>query len=253
MNFKQRQAEWVGSEVDYAYHTRQFEKPYNSTVQFADWLQSIGVFDQEARLQVLDVGCGAGANMHYFKQRFQRCAYSGVELNESLVSFGNQRLKELAIADGVALRCDDLYKLDPAVYGNTDCLLSLQTLSWLPDFKRPLELFCSLNPEWICLTSLFYDGPISCRIEVTEHEKKDPRNAQSFYNVYSLSEVASYLRTLGYAELHFKKFDIDIDLPRPEGGGLGTYTERTQNGQRLQISGPLLMPWYFLAARRDAP
>jgi hypothetical protein len=31
---------------------------------------------------------------------------------------------------------------------------------------------------------------------------------------------------------------------------MGTYTEHLADGRRLSISGPLLMPWYFLFAGR---
>ncbi len=250
MVFEQRQAEWLDEHNNYAYHMRQFEKPYNSTVRFADWLEEIGVLDQSVRSRVLDVGCGAGANIYYFRKRFTECVYSGLELNDHLVIAGNSMLKQLGMDGSAMLRSGDLYKLDSEENGDIDCLLSLQTLSWLPDFKRPLESFCSLNPKWVCLTSLFYDGPLSCRIEVIEHNKKNFGDVPSFYNIYSLSEVSSYLNSLGYEQFHFKKFDIDIDLPRPESGELGTYTEQTLDGRRLQISGPLLMPWYFLAAKR---
>ena len=40
-----------------------------------------------------------------------------------------------------------------------------------------------------------------------------------------------------------------VDLPKPEHGGMGTYTETTASGRRIQLSGPLLLPWKFIALR----
>ncbi len=41
---------------------------------------------------------------------------------------------------------------------------------------------------------------------------------------------------------------FDIDIKKPEKAGLGTYTERLENGKRIQISGGLMLPWYFIVA-----
>lgn len=52
----------------------------------------------------------------------------------------------------------------------------------------------------------------------------------------------------GYRNIHVKKFEIEIHLPRIKDGEIGTYTEKIKDGRRLQISGPQLMNWYFLYA-----
>jgi hypothetical protein len=39
-------------------------------------------------------------------------------------------------------------------------------------------------------------------------------------------------------------FNISIDLPRPASlDRMGTYTLKLESGQRIQVSGALLMPW----------
>jgi hypothetical protein len=74
---------------------------------------------------------------------------------------------------------------------------------------------------------------------------------QSFYNVYSMPVVRKFLSAEGYSQFQQTPFEIDIDLPKPAHKGRGTFTEKLQNGHRVQISGPLLMPWYFIAAKRQ--
>ena len=32
---------------------------------------------------------------------------------------------------------------------------------------------------------------------------------------------------------------------------MGTYTIKTEDGNRLQVSGAMLMPWYFVYAAKD--
>ena len=43
------------------------------------------------------------------------------------------------------------------------------------------------------------------------------------------------------------QIEIDIDIKKPKDKNLmGTYTVKTVENKRLQISGPLLMNWYFI-------
>jgi hypothetical protein len=49
-------------------------------------------------------------------------------------------------------------------------------------------------------------------------------------------------------DFRFKRFDIDIDLPKGSHGGLGSYTELLPDGRRLQISEPIMLSWYFILA-----
>lgn len=70
----------------------------------------------------------------------------------------------------------------------------------------------------------------------------------SYYNTYSLPRIKEFLAQKGYRTFKYIPFEIDVDLPKPEHTHMQTYTETLQNGKRLQISGPLLMNWYFIYA-----
>ena len=88
----------------------------------------------------------------------------------------------------------------------------MQTLSWLTSYQGALEsIFCSISPNWIALTSLFYEGNISCKIEVTEHL----REKTQYYNVYSIPEVNNYCKKYGYHITEFKPFKLEVDLAKP--------------------------------------
>ena len=113
--------------------------------------------------------------------------------------------------------------------------------------RNPMtQIFEVIKPNWIGLTSLFYDGDISCRIEVIEHS----RNKKTFYNVYSLNQLNQLAVQYGYEIVKSKRFDIEIDIPKPTNYDLmGTFTEKIEGSSdynRLQFSGPLLMNWYFV-------
>ncbi|MGI8509537.1 MAG: class I SAM-dependent methyltransferase [Gemmatimonadaceae bacterium] len=250
MKESQRTTEWLEL-PNMAYHEGQFQEPYRSTVMFSDWLIAQGVLDESRRSRVLDVGAGLGANVAYMGQRFTTSDITGLELNPELVVQGNARLMHAHLSN-CQLITGNLYRLNEVCNNEYDGVVSLQTLSWLPEYKAAVGSIASCGAEWIAFSSLFFEGHVSCKIEITDHalNLSDEEPRRTFYNIYSLPEVTETLRRSGYPNVSFIPFEIDRDLPRPTHGGMGTYTEKLESGHRLQRSGPLLMPWYFVLARR---
>ena len=197
-------------------------------------------------MRILDIGSGSGANIYYMVKRYSNSTFLGVDINPDLVMRGNQFFQDNGI-ENCRLVQGDIYKLDEAYRSVFDGIVSFQTLSWLPEFKEPITAMSKLRAKWMALTSLFYDGPLSCTIDVQDYDATLQPCKESFYNIYSLPVVKAFLSEQGYAKFQFTPFEIDIDLPKPDTKGRGTYTEKLQNGCRLQCSGPLLMPWYFIA------
>lgn len=245
---KQRITEWI-EKVDLNYHERQFKAPYRSTVAFCDWLEEIRYLCQGSRLRIIDLASGGGANICYMKKRYPKCKFVGVDINPDLVTSGNKFFRDRGI-ENCCLELGDIYKLDKKYISEFDGIVSFQVLLGLPEFKEPIIAMSKLRAKWIALSSLFYDGPISCTIQVQDYDTTLQPYREGFYNVYSLPVVKKFLSERGYSNIQSTPFEIDIDLPKPKIKRRGTYTEKLQNGHRLQISGPLLMPWYFIAAKQ---
>jgi hypothetical protein len=114
-------------------------------------------------------------------------------------------------------------------------------------------IFHKIKPQWIAISSLFYEGDITCKVEVEEHR----RNRKTFYNTYSLPEIRRFCKINGYTLKKAKPFAIKTDIVKPNDSNyMGTYTEKAindnKNGfKRLQISGPLLMNWYMLLIEKN--
>ena len=161
-------SDWI-RQVDLDYHERQFREPYRSTVAFCDWIESLSLIDNASRIEVLDVACGLGGNIAYMAKRYPQCSFTGIDINDQLVQAGN-RIFESAGIENCRLKTADLYRLNENFAGKFDAVISFQTLSWLPDFEAPLQSLCKLDAKWIALTSLFYDGPLSCKIEVQDYD-----------------------------------------------------------------------------------
>ncbi|MES2975034.1 MAG: class I SAM-dependent methyltransferase [Pseudomonadota bacterium] len=245
----QRTDEWQIDEAGLAYHLGQWISPKRSTLAFEQFARHKL---HDTRLAV-DLGCGAGAATAYLAREFGATRWLGIDYSQELVTLANERAAQSGMKN-ISFEQGDWFNL--ADRDGVDGVISLQTLSWLPEFERPLAaIFDHCRPSWIAMSSLFYDGEISCRIEVTEHVPAK----SCFYNVYSLQAMDRFCRQHGYRLTANQAFHIDMDLDKPQSRDvLGTYTVRTlapdgQPAHRLQISGPLLMNWHFVMIERAIP
>lgn len=190
----------------------------------------------------MDVGCGAGANTLYLGKKCKESQVVGIDIEKMLIDVEKPKLPNVTFEQA------DLYHLDPKFKDLFDGVVSFQTLSWLPDYKKALKSICEINPKWIIMSALFYEGKINYYIQLEDEEEKG--GGEQFYNIYSIPLVRDYLKELGYKKFDYRRFDISIDLAKPSGFEMGTYTEKTEDGRRLQISGALLMPWYFIYSEK---
>ena len=230
------------------YFRSQFLRPYRSTLAFTDWLAELDCV--RPGTEILDLGCGMGEFSNHFAKTFPAVRVLGLDNNPQLVAEGNAILAGTGVGN-LSLALGDLYGLE-AHRGKVDGVICTQTLSWLPEAEAPLASFADTGCRWIAVSSLFYAGPVSAKIEVTDHASKagSRESRESFYNIYSLPATIGFLNTLGFTDFEHRPFDIDIDLPPPADKGMGTYTVELKSGKRLQISGPVLMSWHFLFAER---
>ena len=152
-----------------------------------------------------------------------------------------------AIAD-VNLSVGDVYDLQTAALQPADGVISLQTLSFLPDEAGFIHAAAAVEAPWIALTGLIIEGSHSFRTLINNHAA--PEKGDNFYNTFALEYITQLLADEGYSNIIHSPFEIGIDLPKPADDGLGTYTEQTDDGRRLQISGAVLMSWQFVLARR---
>jgi len=241
---KQRLDEWDEKnfkEHERNYHAKQWREPKQSTIRFNEYITPL----METASQVIDLACGEGGSTFYLSEKNTNCNFLGLDISKPLIESGNNILKA---EDSKNLVLEDADWFNLKQYDEIDGVVSLQSLSWLPNFENPLEqIFTKIQPKWLCFSSLFYEGDISVISEVKEHES----GRSSFYNTYSIPEVSRFCERFGYTLTDATKFDIDIDIPKPKNKNiLGTYTELTADGQRRQITGPLLLNWHFITITR---
>lgn len=237
--------EWfIMDEENLKFHMRQYDEPYRSTVKFLEYLKTK---IKKQKNNVLDLGCGAGAVLEYLmrdKSLFQRGV--GIDINKDMIDIGNAILKERG-ASNCELREGNFFQLDKKEFGGVDGIVTLQTFNILPNYLDITQCMCKLEPNWIAFSTLGFEGLIDYEIRLYDYTKnKDGECAQLFYNIYSLPKMKQYFSSLGYTKYDYMEFEMDIDLPQTNKMGRGTYTVKTETGKRIQISGGMMMPWYFV-------
>jgi SAM-dependent methyltransferase len=246
---KQRLEEWKNlDENSLRYHLNQWETPKESTVAFGEFIEPL----VSSSSRVIDIGAGSGGSTAYLANRHSKIQFTAFDISSELIAIGARIASEKNMAN-LCFRHGDLFEMqDPRHF---DGCISLQTLSWMPNFEGPLGvIFEKINPKWLAVTSLFYEGDISSQVEVTEHQ----RNRKFFCNTYSLPSVSRFCEANHYSLTKAVPFQIKIDLEKPKDkDSMGTYTRRVvcntsinDSSQRLQISGPLLMNWYMVLIER---
>jgi SAM-dependent methyltransferase len=230
------------------YHLNQYSNPKESTLKFVDFIEE---YVNESDL-VVDLGAGAGAATHYLSTVYVKTNFKGIDSDSSLIDVARGIQDDYAHGSNISFEVGDFNHLAPFQVYAPAGVVSLQTLSWLPKFDKPMaQVYEVLKPEWIAVSSLFYEGRISAEIVITEHERK----RSSYYNVISLNEFSEHAKYFGYKIDKIEKFNLNIDIPKPINSDyMGTYTRLVANEsghERLQISGPLLMSWYFVGLVRS--
>jgi nucleoside-diphosphate-sugar epimerase/ubiquinone/menaquinone biosynthesis C-methylase UbiE len=244
----QEMEKWSG-EINLDYHIRQYKETYRSTIFFCDFLEQFNVLNKG---NIGDIGAGLGSNIRYMSERFPNTDFVGIDLDPQLVTLGNEYLRKYK-AKNCKLIQGDIYNLDPVLIGTFDGILITQLLLALSEYKTPLEKIIDLKPKWIGLNSLFYDGPINATILIKDYniKFKNKPYKEYYHNIYSIDLVRKLFKKHGYETFEYTPFEIDIDLKNPNIKEMGTYTVKTIEGKRIQISGPLLMNWYFIFTAKN--
>lgn len=234
---------WVKKE-NLEWYRRQFKNPYRITIAFEKFLNDNCCMDNA---RILDVACGNGSSTAYIAEKHPTSCFTGIDINTELFElFEGDR-------DNINLEYGDIYNIDEKHAHRYNGIMCIQTLSWLPNYKEPLEEICRQNAEWIAFSSLLYDGNINYTILLENYNRPTEKSAFSCvnYNVYSVQQIKELLSKYGYNNVIYKKFEIDIDIAQPEHGDLGYYTIKCDDGKRLAFNTCLYQPEGFIFASKN--
>jgi trans-aconitate methyltransferase len=177
------------------YHLDQFTNQKRSTQYFYEFCAE---FLNKSQF-VIDIGCGTGAATHFIAKSSSSTKVLGIDSDSILIENAKSMAEQIPLPN-LDFEVADLYKIDDFDF-TCDGVMSLQTLSWLEGIDEPMiSIFTKLQPRWIALSSLFYEGDITATIVIDEHK----RNRQSYYNVYSIPKLARLSKEFGYVVAKIK-------------------------------------------------
>ena len=261
---KQESTDWSSKTKDIKYFLNQLNKPYQSTVSIFDFIDEYNLIKNNST--IIDACCGSGCNTFYAAEKFTPKRIIGFDYQEDFLSMARDfHVKRFNLNKTINTDINfwnaDLFdiksfkkKLDyqynnPKING----IIYLQTLSWVNEWEESLSQLASLDSEWILISSLFYSGLIEAEITIKLFSKENKYIPYDIcpYNIYSIQIVEEFLKGLGFKKFYWKEFKMKTPLPKPsDQNKMGTYTVEMLNGELLQLSGPLKMPWHFLIALR---
>lgn len=229
------------------YFSKQLKQPKISTIEFFKFLKK----NKFLNSRILDLACGSGGNLIYlFKKHHHAKECLGIDFNKDLIKkaiFNSKKIKNLNFTSG------NILKTNKKLKNKYDGIISLQVLSVLSDYNLAVNQMTKLNPKFIAVSSLFWEGLTDYNIKVnnlvnSSHKRKVDNF--TFYNIYSLKNYINLMKKKGYKKNIFMKFDIKKKLPEPKDKTkMLTYTIKYRK-KNLQLSGPILMNWYFIISSK---
>jgi len=237
----------------YTYFNENLDKKFNinSMQKYLNEKQEIDKFLEKLikpyivtkRLKILDACCGIGHISYLLSKISPDSKFFGFDQTEYLINEAVEKSKN----KNIQFEVKDILNLSKEFNKFFDITINWKTISWLPYYDDMMKKLFSVTKKHIFLSSLFYDGDIDFEIKVREYKKESTKKGHArFYNVYSYPHFKEFIYNLGAKNIEAFDFNIDIDLPKPPIDYMGTYTMDLKNGEKLQISGPVVMLWKII-------
>lgn len=143
--------------------------------------------------RLLDAGCGGGHLWHSFMKRGLAIEYFGLDYSPSLIDIGREVLPRYGLP-AERLTCGAIEDLHGQTY---DLAVLLNTLTFCPDYRQPLDRLLGCGPEVLIIRDNF--GPETVRRWETDGYL-DPgyNHLKAYWNQWRLDEVAAFLTSYGY-------------------------------------------------------
>ena len=238
----------------YEYYKNYEDKFYNinSMIKYKKTKQELDKFLEvlispyikNQKLNILDACCGIGHIVNLLCDSSPQSQFHGIDQTSYLIEEAKKINQQKKNAFFETL---DVYDLSDAKTKYYDISINWKTISWLPSYEDILKQLFKVTKSHIFLSSLFYDGDIDFEIKVRPNTMEKVKNGgYYYYNVYSLPKFKNFVYNLGAKKILSHNFEMNIDLPKPPDDLMGTYTLNLDNGNKLQVSGTIIMNWKVL-------
>lgn len=148
-------------------------------------------FERPPRL--LDAGCGSGYLWHSFNKRGLTLDYFGLDYSPSLIAMGQEVLPAYGLP-AERLKCGAIEDLVAQPY---DVVTLLNTLTFCPDFRRPLDRLMATGAKIFVIRDNFGPGT-EIRWEIDGYLDEGYNHLKAYWNRWSEDDVIDFLAAQGF-------------------------------------------------------
>ena len=164
------------------------EEDMDAAVQAAEILTP----HHEPGMTLLDAGCGSGYYYWAFKRRGLDLEYYGIDYSPTLIDIGRKYMPLAGLAPE---------RLQVAAIENIqdpfDAVLCFNTLSWCPDFRRPLDRLCRAARKYLFIRTNLGRRTVY-RWETDGYLDEGYNHLKAYWNIYSQQEVTEFIEDMGF-------------------------------------------------------
>ena len=223
---------------------KQLNYPYQSTLDFENFLIRNKVLNSKTK-NILDIGCGLGANLRYFSEKNPDKNFFGWDYSKKqikLAKFYNKKLKKNFFIKDALKKNRSKIKFD--------LIYSIHTFCVFKKIEKAIYSITKLKPNWIAINSLFFDGYLDILIHMRDLKNKSISDSDpdADFNIHSLPNTKKIFKRCGYKVVKTKQYFPKKKILKPK--GRGSYTIKSEFNKNTTFSGPVYLPWYFLLAKK---
>jgi SAM-dependent methyltransferase len=195
-------------------------------------------------VRLLDAGCSTGNLLLHLSRAVPGLELTGGELVDAVIE-ANRRNPDLA---GTTFERLDVLDLPAARWDIVVVNAVFYLFPW-GEFERALASVSRALVPGGSLVAFDFFHEWGQDLAIVERSETHPNGLA--LHLRPQRDVEPLLRRHGFERVEFRPFSIPIDLPRPERlEDMGSYTRRTEDGERLLFRGALFQPWCHLVATK---
>ena len=188
--------------------------------------------------------------MSYYVKNYPKVKFTGLDYRKNNIARAKVLYKKFKLVNSDFVQFNALKKNNNKNLLKPDGIISEKTFCTFKDIKKPIINLINLQPKWIAINSLFYEGNMDVLVHIRETKSfyavnyKD-NNPDGDFNIFSINNLNNILKKTKYKITQIKPFFPPKEI-KADKKYRGSYTMRTAINKNTCFSGPVLLPWYFI-------
>jgi len=241
----------------YSEENKQVKKPYFSTIEFDKFIHS----KIKKSKTILDAGSGQGGTLFYYVNKYRNIQFTGMDYREQNIQISKKLFKKNLLKNCNFIKFD-LLKKNKRKIKEIDGIICQKTFCTFKNIEIPMTNLIKLNPDWIAINSLFWEGEMDVLIHIRDRKESlsgdktiipgadgDP---DGDFNIHSVNNLERHLSKKNYKISKIKKFFPSKKIKTDDKNYRGTYTMETSINKNTMFSGPVFLPWYFILIEKNS-